>query len=361
MTEGKTDAIVLTEEQRRLVAENIGLVAVHLRRNISNLSVPRRDREWEDLFQEGCLGLIRAAVAYRAERGIPFVAFAFPRIRNAVSRALQRRFSTVYIPPKRSDTHTARPVPGGDYPVPGGDYPVPGGDYPVPGGDSPTEPSRGQAYKRPQVHSLSDNFQLDLADKHRHDPSGCGGETIGDRLRSKYERAVDSAGSMISSKASTRGDREKLVRILVEHRFLIPHEESRRALRQIARDTRSSYARVAQCDKQLGGEIRNTLEADPEFLELKRRGKSDPDGTNTLIDKRLERDLAESSADAYARRFRVADPQSRTRMLDAIIALASQDIDKVIRTSVLRLPMRQRERLLQEARGGGEFRMANSE
>lgn len=311
-----------------MVRENIGLVAVHLRRNIRNLSVPRRDREWEDLFQEGCLGLIRAAVAYRPERGIPFVAFAFPRIRNAVSRALQSRFSTVYVPPQRRDTRCA----------------------------CSTEPDTDRRHKQPKVHSLSDNFQLDVAAKHRHDPSGHGGETIGDRLRSKYERAVDSAGNTISGKNSTRGDRDKLVRILVEERFLIPHEESRRALRQIARDTRSSYARVAQCDKQLGGEIRSTLEADPEFLELKRRSLSDPDGTNALIDQRLERDLAETSADAYARRFRTADPLSRARILEAVVAVADRDIDKLIRTRVLRLPMRERELLLQGARVRGEPR-----
>ncbi len=94
----------LTEQQRCLVRENIGLVAVHLRRYVRNLSVPRHDREWEDLFQEGCLGLIKAAVAFRQERGIPFAAFALPRIHNAVSRALDSKFATVYVPPQRSAT-----------------------------------------------------------------------------------------------------------------------------------------------------------------------------------------------------------------------------------------------------------------
>ncbi len=322
VTEGKLTRVPLTEEQRRLVRENIGLVAVHLRRNIRNLAVPRRDREWEDLFQEGCLGLIQAAVAFRAERGIPFVAFAFPRIRNAVSRALQSRFATVYIPPQRGDTSTA----------------------------GSTEPSRGQAHRRPTVRSLSDCPEPDPADKSRHDPCGRGGETIGDRLRGKYERAVSTASHVISGNISTRGDRDKLVRVLVEERFLIPHEESRRALRQIARDTRSSYARVAQCDKQLGEAIRNTLEADPEFHELKRHGLADPDGNKTLIDKGFEQNLAETSADAYAQRFRAADPLGRARMLDAIIALSDRDIDELIRARVSRLPMRQRELLLQRTR-----------
>ncbi len=65
----------------------MGLVAVHLRRYVANLGEPRRDREWEDLFQEGCIGLIRATVRFRPERGITFAAFALPRIHNAVSKA----------------------------------------------------------------------------------------------------------------------------------------------------------------------------------------------------------------------------------------------------------------------------------
>ena len=80
----KQPAAPLTDEQRRLVRKNIGLVAVHLRRYVRNLEVPRSDREWEDLFQEGCLALIRAALTFRTERGIPFAAFALPPRRSTV-------------------------------------------------------------------------------------------------------------------------------------------------------------------------------------------------------------------------------------------------------------------------------------
>jgi len=214
MSAGKREEVRLTDEQQRLVRENIGLVAVHLRRYVSNLTTPRRDREWEDLFQEGCLGLIRAAVGYRKERGIPFAAFALPRIHNAVSRALQTRFSTVRVPPKRGDTR----------------------------GASPDSARDGGQPEQPKVRSLSDDLQDRLADTRRHDPDNAGRETIGQRLRAKYERAVRTAGDVISGKTSRRGDRDKLVRILVEERFMVPHEESRRAMRQIMR-----RKRLARC------------------------------------------------------------------------------------------------------------------
>ena len=90
----------LTDDQRRLVRDNLGLVGVHLRRHVRGLDAPRRHREWEDLFQEGCLGLMRAAVAFDPARGIPFAAFALPRIHNAVSCALEEKFS-MFASPKR--------------------------------------------------------------------------------------------------------------------------------------------------------------------------------------------------------------------------------------------------------------------
>lgn len=110
MSGGERERVPLTDEQQRLVRENIGLVSVHLRRYVGNLAFPRRDREWDDLFQEGCLGLIQAAVAFRQERGIPFAAFALARIHNAVSRALHCKFSTVHVPPQRNDARSGRPA-----------------------------------------------------------------------------------------------------------------------------------------------------------------------------------------------------------------------------------------------------------
>ncbi len=80
-----------------MVTENIGLVMYHLRRHVPNLGTPQRDREWEDLVQEGCMGLIRAAALYRHERGIPFVAFALRRIQKEVSRALHSKFCLISI------------------------------------------------------------------------------------------------------------------------------------------------------------------------------------------------------------------------------------------------------------------------
>ena len=315
----------LTRRQRRLVRENIGLVGVHLRRYVANLSQPRRDREWEDLFQEGCLGLIRAAVAYREERGIAFAAFALPRIHNAVSRAIQQKFSTIRLPVRRASCDP----------------------------DDDRETGRRRRDKTSphstvtrKVHQLSDEQAKRLADHRRHDPGESAVETIGDRLRGKYERAVRTAAGNVSTRSSRRGDRAALIDQLVEERFLIPHEESKTALRQIARQTRSSYARVAQCDKQLGDEVRRILEADPEFDALTRQARSHPDGGTQCVDETMERDLARTCADEFLRRYRRGDAAERTAMLNALLRVPGCDIEKAVHERIAHWPADRREQAL---------------
>ncbi len=313
-------AIPLTLEQRRLVWENIGLVAVHLRRNVEGLGEPRRDREWEDLFQEGCLGLIQAVVTYRPDRGIAFAAFALPRIHNAVTRALQRKFSTVYIPPTQARDRD--PIEASTKPCP--------------------------APRRPAVHSLTTDLERRLADKRRHHPDTSTGETIGERLRGKYERAARTAGDVVAKKTSTRGDRDKLVRVLMDERLLVPNEGSRVALRSIARRTGSSYARVAQCERQLKTVIGDILESDPEFRELQRRARKCSHGTELPIDDELEQNLASVCTVEFVHRFRRATRTERGRMLAVLLEVSPGDIDNVLCGHVVRLPMQARETLLHE-------------
>lgn len=305
MKKKKWSDTALTQEQRQLVQDNIGLVAVHLRRYVVNLSQPRRDREWEDLFQEGCIGLIRSALLFRKESGIPFAAFALPRIHNEVSRALERKFTTVIVPLKRKK----RDCRGHDI-------------------------TESYQQKRPKEYSMSANADVMIED-HRHRPDEYpdrkhNQETIGERLRGKYERAVHEAVKRISRRASTRGDRDELLRWITKERFLIPHEESRRALRQIARDTKSSYARVAQCDKQLAQIIRSVLNDDPEFCELQKCRKNDSEGMNRPIDPELELQVRAACCKEYKRRYDQADNDDRAKMLHAAIREVDGDVDGMI-------------------------------
>ena len=84
----------LNDEQRSLVQQNTGLVYVHMKNYVNPLGIPWTRREWDDLIQEGTLGLIRAAQKFDPARNIPFAAFALPRIHTAVRRAMLKRFGS---------------------------------------------------------------------------------------------------------------------------------------------------------------------------------------------------------------------------------------------------------------------------
>lgn len=296
----------LTPDQRRLVKENLGLVGVHLKRFVPGLATPHRHREWEDLFQEGCLGLIRAALLFREERGIPFAAFALPRIHNAVSRALRERFKNVGLPPRR------RPSCREDEPLGNRSDPR----------SAPSE-CRSSGVREPGG-TASDRHQPDAEQARAQD-------TIGQRLRTKYERAVRRARRRMVERASARGDREYLLDLLERERFMIPQEESRRPLRQIARDTNSSFSRVAHCHKRMSELIRQLLEEDAEFRALRRRAKHSPHGGDEFVDAAMEAELADACADQFAHNFRQADSENRGRMLASLLETSRQDIECLIR------------------------------
>jgi len=323
---GEEETVIpMTLKQRQLVRENIGLVGVHIRRNLHNLAVPRRDREREDLFQEGCLGLMQAAVTYRHESGIAFAAYALPRIHNAVSQALLRKFCTVYVPPTRR---------------------------------SPRDPANATADTmhqppRPNVRSLDIGAVGALVDHRRHRPETENSETIGERLRSKYERAAQTSTRRIAGKTSTRGDRDELLRILMEERLLVPDEESRAALRSIARQTESSYARVAQCEQLLKDSIRHILSSDPEFHELRRRARSHHHGTEKPIDGDMELDLASASTTEFIRRFRLATRIEKGSLLASLLEVSPADLEDLLFGRVTRLTTQARETLLHETAGAG--------
>lgn len=315
----------LSTDQRKLVSDNLGLVGVHMRRHLDNLRVPRRDREWEDLFQEGCLGLIQAAKRFRAERGIPFAAFAFPRIHNAVSRALNNKFCTIYVPPKRMRRDRG------------------------PSGSGAEMGRPAEAIEKITVVSLTEEVGGGLSGGRfrTSDNIGESGETVTERIRDKYRRAVKRAAAQLCMKTSTRGDRDRLVKVLVEERFMIPHEESKRALRQIARDTSSSYARVAQCEKQLAQSVGQLLEDDPAFVELRRRTRTHPTGGDEVIDERLERDLVLAATREVGRRFKNADPTTKGEWLLSLLETAQRDTEELARKCFERLPSAARERFLE--------------
>ena len=100
MNTGIVNGGALTAEQKTRVEQNLGLVGLCLKKIPSVPAQPMTRCEYDDLFQEGTLGLMRAVVRFDPQRNRTFVAFALKHIHGAVSRALVDRFATIRVPVK---------------------------------------------------------------------------------------------------------------------------------------------------------------------------------------------------------------------------------------------------------------------
>ncbi len=78
--------------REQLVLANLGFV-VAIAREYRNLGVP-----FEDLLNEGNIGLIEAARRFDPSRGTRFITYAVWWIRKAIRRALTRHAGNVYVP-----------------------------------------------------------------------------------------------------------------------------------------------------------------------------------------------------------------------------------------------------------------------
>lgn len=366
----------LSDAQRRLVADNCGLVAVHLRRHVFNLREPRRDREWEDLFQEGCIGLLRAAVRFDENAGIPFAAFALPRIHQAVSLAIQERFSLVRDPGRarrnrrsaaeREDIAGDRPRGRGAGSQGAGSRGADSANAADPGaGDAREQSARArrhdpragaasldgspapQAAPPPRVFPLDDDAADRIADR-RHCPIDEGQETIADRIRQKRRRAAHRAVQLLQAAPGGRADRPALIRRLETERVQIEAADYRTSLRQIARESSCAFARVAQCEKLIETRTVELLNRDPELAELARAAATADEGLETVIDDACRERLTDAGAVDLARRIHEADPEHRGRLLAALTAHAPRKaLDPLVHRLYAGLNEERREALAQ--------------
>ena len=276
----------LTPDQKRLVEDNLGLVGVQLRRYAQPWSAPRSNREWEDLFQEGCLALMDAARNHPATCGIPFAAYALPRIRASLGIAIERLFSNIRTPlPRR-------------------------------GRRRPDDDGRDHA-SRNYPQQVPGDRELDRRPcAARHDPGfPHAGETLGDRVRTRLDRAVRKAAADVSAKPDRRGDLAALVTQIVDGRLTRPDEESRCSLRGLAEKTHSTYGRVVDCEKRLLARVRHHLHRDPVFAVLRQSARDHAGGIHAPIDADLEQTLNERLVAEWGRRYRLASDEQQARAL----------------------------------------------
>lgn len=314
MPKVELNAEKLDESRKQRVRDNVGLVATHLSQNVRGLSGRSHPEAWDELFQEGCMGLIRAAREFDERRGIPFAAFALPRIHRAVSRALHGKGAVV------RSTRRGGPFAGAQ--------------------DRHNPFSRTESLSTQRIEFAS------LKARPSADPGEESGDTVGARLRRKYERAVQTAATTMGASSAPLGDRRKLIRLIVHGRLLVPDEPSRSSLRGIAEKTDSSFGRVVDCERRLVAAIRGVLDADPEFARLRALAGTNPAGAELVVDREVDRELAHAVADAFVARFREASRKDRGRMIAELLDVHGGDLVPWIRERFSTMPEEKREMIV---------------
>lgn len=82
----------------RLVSANLGIVGIHARRHSFLM-------EYDDLFQEGTIGLFRAVHSFDPDLGFTFATYAMNWIRHKISRHTLNHRSTIRVPVHAQDKH----------------------------------------------------------------------------------------------------------------------------------------------------------------------------------------------------------------------------------------------------------------
>jgi hypothetical protein len=308
----------LDDQQQILVKGNIGLVYVHLKNFVTPHRIHWTRREWEDLVQEGCLGLIRAAQDFNPQGKIPFAAFALPRIHTAVRRSMTQRF---------------------------------GNGVAFAGGESPAKRSLFGTSHKPDWSPCkrrripADDDPLEVLG----DWWGANNDTLGVRMREKYERAVHRAVTHILAQSEPDDAHNELLVALAADRHLVPDAHARKPYRQIATRLSAPYARVIQLDRQLREAIRVSLQRDPEFAELQRVARAEPRGVDTPVDGNFEQGLARLSAAELLERLLHSPGERRDKMMEKLFRRATKSLLEAIRNEFESLPVAAREELLHDS------------
>jgi len=301
----------LTDHQKQLVSDNIGLVSVHLRRNVHLPPGPHQRGEYADLFQEGCVGLARAAASYAPGRDGPFAAYALPRIHHAISAALQAKFLTIRVPlgklaAVRQGRRRGDPRGPSDLPVV---HQLLAHDLPA--GGAPRRPAEGV--------------------------------TLGDLMARRYERAVGAVAEQMRRAPGCAAGRDAMIDRFVTERLLVPADDLRTPLRQLARELGCSLGRVTACQERFSRLIGAALKADPEFCLLWDYVRRQPEGASTPVDAEVRRELADRRREALQTLLaRTCDD----RIAREVFAAAGFDVTTHARALLRRMDDRARQRLL---------------
>ncbi len=289
----------LTPEQKKLVADNLGLVGVHLRNRVPTPSCPNRTREYEDLFQEGCIALARAAHRYRPERDGHFAAYAFPRIRAAVHEAIFREFTVVPVP-KRALEEIKETV-----------------------ADPKLRPPH-------HVQELTGQVARNLLVGRHKDTTGRY-ESIRHAIHRRYRVAVDRAMIQLRGQRWRYRNPCEIMDRVARERLLVQDDRERTPLRRIAREMGVSSGRATDYEKLLVRTVAECFGSDPHVQILVKMAGEDRDGFEALMDETRSRELEERLTKSFVERFDAMEPAARAETLYSLLERSAESVPEIAR------------------------------
>jgi len=302
--------VCLDGAQRELVARHLGLVRLHLRTRVFLPRAATRDRESEDLYREGCLGLMRAAMTYDASRHGEFEPYALARIRGAVHEAIYERFATVRVPLRTIARHRAATRRAGRTDGPGG-----ASDGWVRCSDLGEDVGR--------ICDVESKGAISIG-THGAGPQERDPDTVGCHLRAKLRIALAIAVDRMAGRCRRPGTRPVLEAIAAE-RLAIPDAQERTALRAISRRFGVSVGRMVAWQRGLEREARGWLAGDREFVMLREAAARSEEGGECVLDASLARELACARAGAFAQGLAGRNADQRAVVLGLVLRHIGKD------------------------------------
>ena len=287
----------LTPQQRALAAEHIGLVGLHLRTRVPTPRQPTRDREYDDLFQEGCVALVRAAARYDPQRDAEFAAYALLRIRGAVHAALHEGFSTIPVPARVA--------------------------------------ARAKAACRPPPRLSQESLCIVADELAVGPPTGAAPqgdeETIRHALRRRYERAVERALGHLRSRAWRRRNPCAIMARVAAERLLISGKADRTPLRRIAREAGVSSGRACAYERQLRETVAEQFACDVQVPLLIQFAGEDPARFEGVVDRHRGERLVEAELNAFELQFERLERAARASLVYDMIERSAAAVGEVAR------------------------------
>lgn len=246
----------LTRSQQELVERHLGLVYMHVKRQLRRLPLAMRRRERDDLVQEGMIGLAKAASRYDADRCGPFASYALAHIHGEICRYLLRQMDGFAMPEsaaqqvvqqRRSDAVLVDPEEK-EWPdaAATGEPPLPRLLDLCACHAEVADATYSLARERARVET---NEALAASDHIR----------AAEWLHARYEQALRWAVEQVLATRGVRVDHASLVHAVVQERLLVPEVEYRTSGRQIARRFGCSTARVWNMERRLLQLVRKNL------------------------------------------------------------------------------------------------------